>query len=311
MPTIPEYVAPAFDLNPTQTGASSWEQVGRRLAPLYNDAAQAQARKGALAAEAEKQKLWPYDIARLYQIRAAAAAKAAEKGAVNIRVRGAGDTFGGRTENFADFGESQTTGAVPSYQAVGQVSRGAAALGQLLSDGGYSAGDMHSKHLDQWGSPLSPYQERERRLKEQKFQERNEALTYAQKISHMFPDGPQTELYKGEMVNSADFDKYEAKERAADQARIDKYSKNVGDYWQQYYGYQKAPTQAEDPGRTPTQGWSSNTGYAPTAPTPQGGGYFQDLQNWIGGPQSPWAPSQQITPEYQGVGPGSTFQGGM
>ena len=120
MPNIKTYDAPAFNLTESDKGGQAWSQAGRRLGPLYNEAAQFAREAGKLAAD-NKAQLWPFDILELYQKQAAAAAKGG-----GVRVRGSIDpnsTFG--DVRFPDLA-----------QANGQVSQGAAALGQALNDCG-------------------------------------------------------------------------------------------------------------------------------------------------------------------------------
>ncbi len=120
MPNIKTYTAPPASLTESDKGGQAWSQAGRRLGPLYNEAAQFMRESGKLAAD-NKAQLWPFDILELYQRQQAAAARA---GGGGVRVRGSIDqnsAFGG----YGDPGMGN-----------GQVSQGAAALGQALSDGG-------------------------------------------------------------------------------------------------------------------------------------------------------------------------------
>ncbi len=136
MPNITEFNPPNLDLNPSERGVSAWDSTARRINAFYGDVAGYQRQQGALAAQAAKLKLWPFDILALY----AANAKGAT--GVGVRVRGARATFGGPTENFAGFGESRNTGAPASFNDFSQISAGAAGLGRGLADGGYQAARM-------------------------------------------------------------------------------------------------------------------------------------------------------------------------
>jgi hypothetical protein len=288
MARITEYITPNFDLNPSDRGSGSWSSTARRLNAYYGEVAQSQRAQGTLAAQAEKLKLWPFDILNLYNAQARGSA-AAGGGGLSAARRSSGEGFGGPTQSFADFGEAATSYG-PGFQGVGQVSRGAAALGGLLSDGGYTAGSMAGSNsarghdLDAWGNPLSPYQQKARDLQRYKFNEMNEALAYAQKITNMFPEGPRTELYKGELVNAADLDRYEAKERVAEMERQRQYydrTIDVQSYWRRYYG-EGNPGGGYDPNTNyPTGG--TNGPIAPPIPATYDDRNFAGFRDWVSG----------------------------
>src|SRR5476649_2491611 len=74
MANIKTYTAPLESLTESDKGGQAWSQAGRRLGPLYNEAAQFTREAGKLAAD-NKAQLWPFDILELYQKQAAEAAK--------------------------------------------------------------------------------------------------------------------------------------------------------------------------------------------------------------------------------------------
>lgn len=249
MPSIPEYTAPNFDLNPSAVGASAWEQAGRRLGPLYNEAATFQQRQGAIAAQAEKQKMWPFDIQALYARRAvedAASAKAqVDRNTVNIRVAN-----GGRTRD--PFAESRALndGWTPGYNDLGQVSRGAAALGQAVADGGYGVAKGKP------GAPGAPAGG---------------------------GGGEDYTLLNGQFVSASDARKIDATDRAAASDYYKKYGEGIGDYYSRYYGYAPNPDATENVG-TGIRGPSNMNPYSGTTSNynpPQPGGFWQGIQNFI------------------------------
>lgn len=140
MPNITEYRSPPLDLNPAERGVSAWDAAARRIGAFYGEVAGTQRAQGSLAAQALKQKLWPFDILALYEAQARGAAGGGGGG--GVRVRGAHNTFGGPTENFAGFGESRNTGAPAGVSDFAQVLAGAGALARGLADGGYQAARM-------------------------------------------------------------------------------------------------------------------------------------------------------------------------
>lgn len=124
MPRITPYVAPVGNLSESTRGDAAWEQAGRRLGPLYNEAAQFQRQEGALTAQGIKQKIWPYDIARLLETQG--------------HTGGGGRLRGGNTSTLADRGTSTGRIGLPDNGgAVNQIMYGAGALGRALGDGGY------------------------------------------------------------------------------------------------------------------------------------------------------------------------------
>ncbi len=125
MANIKTYTAAPFSLTESDKGGQAFSQAGRRLGPLYNEAAQFTREAGKLAAD-NKAQLWPFDILELYQKNAANAAK----GGSGFRTKSGGDRGGSAVSDFANE-------RFPDLAAAnGQISTGAAALGQALSDGG-------------------------------------------------------------------------------------------------------------------------------------------------------------------------------
>jgi hypothetical protein len=127
MPNIKTYDAPNTTLTPSERGISAWEQAGRRLGPLYNEAAQFTREAGKLAAN-NKAQLWPFDIMELYQRDAAEkekAAAAADKFNPNI----------GKEPIKPDMGAIHAGGGGRYGDPNGQISNGAGALGQALGGG--------------------------------------------------------------------------------------------------------------------------------------------------------------------------------
>ena len=241
---IPEYFAPNSDINPSSTGASSWEQTGRRLAPLYNEAAQFQTREGKLAAEAEKQKMWPFDILRLYQIRATQAAKNAP-GQGGFQVKGGG----GNASDLSAPIEHPGDGWSPGFNDLGQVSRGAAALGNAMSDGGYSAAGTPRARS---GAPAPD----------------NSSL----------PAGPEYTLYQGQFITMGDQRKIDAQARGDQATYMNDYGSKLSDYYQQYYGYQSNGQAPEGTG--PVSNMNPNNpsvNYNPPAST----GYWSGVSDFI------------------------------
>lgn len=151
MPRIAEYTAPISTLNPSERGSAAWGQAGHRISSLYGAAASNAREAGALAAAVEKQKIWPFDILELYarkaaQIEAAAQAEArttpaakaaaAETGGGGVR---AGRTSGGFPVARASYGPGYGSSGTGEANEARQIARGAGALGDALSDGGYGA----------------------------------------------------------------------------------------------------------------------------------------------------------------------------
>lgn len=67
MPRITEYTAPQKQLNPSDRAQQAWETAGRRVGPLYNQAAQDIKQAGVVQGQMERDKIWPFDIAALYE----------------------------------------------------------------------------------------------------------------------------------------------------------------------------------------------------------------------------------------------------
>lgn len=116
MHRIVQYNAPTETLTESTRGTSAFEQAGRRLGPLYNEAASFQKEQGKITAQEYKDMQWPYDIVKLND--------RTSKG------------VGAKVTNAAD--RTSRTGSAPSYEAPRQISRGAGALGNALRDGGYT-----------------------------------------------------------------------------------------------------------------------------------------------------------------------------
>jgi hypothetical protein len=157
MANIKTYNAPAFSLVESDKGGQAWSQAGRRLGPLYNEAAQFTREAGKLAAD-NKAQLWPFDILELYQRQAAEAAKNAPgtpqwragRNATGAEGLGSTNVYGGRG------GLDSTSFGGGSYGAAnGQISQGAAALGQGLADGGQAASRRSAP--GQAGAPAEDY----------------------------------------------------------------------------------------------------------------------------------------------------------
>lgn len=118
MPRIATFTAPEKELRPSATGASALELAGRRINSLYQEIARNTREEGQAEAQKYKYEAWPYDIAKLYDERAARQQEAANAA---VRSAGRGSSGGGG--------------------GTGQVSRGAGALGRAVSDGGYGLAD--------------------------------------------------------------------------------------------------------------------------------------------------------------------------
>src|ERR1700737_1245383 len=125
MPRIEQYTAPTVNLTESTRGTAAWEQTGRRLGPLYNEAATFEKQQGADLAQEIKDQEWPFDIAKLL---------AAENAVGGIHFGGRG----GIGEDTSAIGGSHIGLPDNSGDAVRQVSRGMGALGRALNDGGYA-----------------------------------------------------------------------------------------------------------------------------------------------------------------------------
>jgi hypothetical protein len=230
MPNIASYTSPAFDLNPAERGTSSWDATARRINAFYGDIAGFQRQQGSLAAQAEKQKLWPFDILAMYEKKAAFEAAQAAKTNQGGRVRFA---YGGRVapDPFAR-DESLRSGWTPGYNDFAQVSAGAGALGRGVSDGGYQAARMPRGGGGGGGIPEG--------------------------------GGPDYTLLEGEFVTAAQ----EKKFRAQDAEDAYKRQNDLRSYWQQYYGYEPNGI-ATGPGtERPKEGYTDPRD--PTARGPRG-----------------------------------------
>lgn len=216
MATIPEYFSRENTINPSATGASAWEQAGRRIGPLYNEAASFRERQGRLAASAERQKLWPFDILRLYQIQATAAAqRAAAADRSGFRVQ----SGRGATGNASDFGPQATGEVLGRFDDLGQVARGAAALASAVSDGGYGVAGSSRGGGGGRGAGAAPSD----------------------------GTGGEYTLYQGQFVSSEYGRRIDAESRAKADERMNNYGRDLSDYYQEYYGYRPVPAGNQDP----------------------------------------------------------------
>jgi hypothetical protein len=80
MPNIKEYIAPKETLTQPAEGEQAWTMAGRRIGPLYNEAATFEKEAGKLQAEGLKEGLWPYNILKLYEEQNKAAAGGGARG---------------------------------------------------------------------------------------------------------------------------------------------------------------------------------------------------------------------------------------
>ena len=293
MPNINEYTAPNFDLNPSTLAASAWDAAARRQEALYGDAASFQNALARLSTEAAKARLWPFDILKLYQLKAAKIAADAPKGtAFNVRSR-SGAT--GSAEDFAVPRQYPGDAWSPGFN---QVSEGAGTIGRALADGGQRLSRMDEARVVRGGESIG-----QPGYGAARYREMNEALDFANKLSRMFPEGETMTLYKGEYIPADTAAKIDAKERAGAAAYQDKYNKDVSSYWNSYYGYQTVDpvtgastarsigyeNRGEDsnmnpyaPGTWPSQSTYGGATYNQNPYQPQGGGLYQDFQNWMG-----------------------------
>ncbi len=135
MPNIKEYTAPNENLVPSALGTSSFLQIGRRLGPLYNEAATFQKQAAATIAGESKEQLWPYDILSLY----AKSAANAPKTAFRVQAQRGG---GGSNDPISDFPLERMPDLAAANaqsgdaQSFGQIVQGAGALGMMLRGGG-------------------------------------------------------------------------------------------------------------------------------------------------------------------------------
>lgn len=205
MPQIKEYIAPEFRITPSSAGYTAMENAGRRIGPLYDEAAKEinargtiadqearqvdalksmydeegrqQAELGKLQGDLIKEKMWPYDIFKLYN-EDAQAAEAKQKSLgpnKGITVFREGFTASGINKAQGTGGSldqpdttyiSGTDDAIggpgsPRWDSTGSgsASRGAALMGYALSDGGnaistgYGATDNNTSTTNQTGGP--------------------------------------------------------------------------------------------------------------------------------------------------------------
>jgi len=130
MPKIVEYTAPTTNLTESTRGTQAWEQAGRRLGPLYNEAATFEKQQGADLAQEIKDQEWPFDIAKLLAEQ--------NKGGFHIGGRGIGEdasAIGGNTR--IGLPDNSGQAILDGVHATAQISRGMGALGRALNDGGY------------------------------------------------------------------------------------------------------------------------------------------------------------------------------
>jgi len=248
MPNIVEYTAPNADINPSERGAAAWGHAGSRIGTLANEEASFQRQAGSLAAAAAKQRMWPFDILKLYQIQAAQEAKeAAGGGGDNVKIANRG-----RASD--PFAAGRTTGAIP--QGIEQLSAGVGALGRGLADGGYQAARMPQGGGGSGGG-----------IEE--------------------PSGPDYTLLGGELVSMRGERQAEAERRAGIDKEMGRYWReqtDLRDYWTRYNGLDPATggPYGDPSGFTPS---TSTGGYggdvsAPSPDIPSGGSPYNPL-NWF------------------------------
>lgn len=135
MARVIQYVAPNASLAESPRAATAWEQAGRRLGPLANESAQFQREAGTAQAQGIKQQAWPFDIARLYEERAAAATTQTG-GTTRLRGGRAGADHSAVSGSHIGLPDNSS-----DLAGLGQISRGAGALGRALRDGGLALAD--------------------------------------------------------------------------------------------------------------------------------------------------------------------------
>lgn len=223
MPQIKEYIAPEFRITPSSAGYTAMENAGRRIGPLYDEAAKEinargtianeearaedqlgsvygreaqqvdalksmydeegrqQAALGKLQGDLIKEKMWPYDIFKLYNEDAQAAeakqkSLGPNKGITVFRegftasginkAQGTGGsldqpdtTYISGTDDAIGGPGSPRWDSTSSSTGSGSASRGAALMGYALSDGGnaistgYGAADNNTSTTNQTGGP--------------------------------------------------------------------------------------------------------------------------------------------------------------
>lgn len=270
MANIKTYDAPAFSLTESDKGGQAWSQAGRRLGPLYNEAAQFTREAGKLAAD-NKAQLWPFDILELYQRQAAAAAKAAG-GGVRIRVAN-----GGRATNDFPNERFPNLAQVDDETAAGntQVSRGAGALGQALSDGGRAVSNRNPNALPPPGSSA-----RARMMRE--------AMAYGEALTG--GGGPRMTLDQGALVPASGkaMEQYQM-ERDKAVAGWTQDAVNTRDYWTRYQGGD--PAQTDQSGRASGVDQYGNPTSSPGAEqppeAPSTSGFFDRMfSGWSAGSEA-------------------------
>ncbi len=157
MPRIAQYTAPIEKLTESTRGTAAFEQAGRRLGPLYNEAATFEKQQGADTAQEIKDQEWPFDIAKLLAAQNAGSRISWHGKGIGEDTSAIGGSYIGLPDNSGD--------------PANQISRGAGALGSALSDGGYAMStstgdgelvgyisnnqkveDLYNKGLDTWVS---------------------------------------------------------------------------------------------------------------------------------------------------------------
>jgi hypothetical protein len=272
MPNIRTYDGPPTNLNPSSGGSAAWSQAGRRAGAFYGDAAGFAREAGRLAAD-NKAQLWPFDILELYQRQSEAAARAAAGqsggGGGGVRARAS------RRDPFA-MGASYGPGFYSPHNdsaidANAQISQGAAALGQALSDGGYAVSSRSpSSRTARNGVPPVGSAARSSLMRE--------ALAYARQLEGR--GEPAYTLDQGEFVpaDGSALARYQ-QARDKDVKRWTQEGIDTRDYWTRYYGGDPAQTdQSSTPSRE--QGGSYGTG---------GGGSYQGNQQGAG--SNAWGPN--------------------
>lgn len=127
MANIPVFTPRQRVLTPESKGQEAIEIAGRRIGPLYNQAAQDIRERGQIAAEGIKQRIWPYDMLALYD------RTAGSGGGVSFRVVGGSGSGGSSTprtyadhsragngvRNFAGLANGLIRGGGPSREEIG------------------------------------------------------------------------------------------------------------------------------------------------------------------------------------------------
>jgi len=119
MPRIAQYTAPIEKLVESTRGTAAFEQAGRRLGPLYNEAATFQKQQGEAQAQQIKDQAWPFDIAKLL---------ASQNHGFHIGGRGVGEDKSALSGSHIGLPDNSGD----------QIVNGIGALGAALRDGGYA-----------------------------------------------------------------------------------------------------------------------------------------------------------------------------